>query len=59
MRNDSLDRFGTGLEKRYTAAEVIRLMSDAGLQDVRLAPGPPFWHAAGRKPHVVARVPVP
>jgi SAM-dependent methyltransferase len=50
MRNDSLDRFGTGLEKRYTAAEVIQLMSDAGLREVRLAPGPPFWHAAGRRP---------
>jgi hypothetical protein len=57
MRNDSLDRFGTGLEKRYTAAEVIRLMNEAGLEDAQLAPGPPFWHAAGRRPQTGSRTP--
>jgi SAM-dependent methyltransferase len=57
MRNDSLDRFGTGLEKRYTAAEVIRLMNEAGLEDAQLAPGPPFWHAAGRRPQTGSRAP--
>lgn len=49
MRNDSLDRFGSGLEKRYTGAQVVALMSQAGLRDVRLSPGTPFWHAVGRR----------
>jgi SAM-dependent methyltransferase len=50
MRNDSLDRFGTGLEKRYTGAQVVTLMNEAGLREVRLASGAPFWHAVGRRP---------
>jgi 2-polyprenyl-3-methyl-5-hydroxy-6-metoxy-1,4-benzoquinol methylase len=50
MRNDSLDRFGTGLEKRFTGAQVVALMNAVGLSDVRLASGAPFWHALGRRP---------
>jgi hypothetical protein len=50
MRNDSLDRFGTGLEKRYTGAQVVALMKAVGLRDVQLAPDAPFWHAVGRRP---------
>jgi 2-polyprenyl-3-methyl-5-hydroxy-6-metoxy-1,4-benzoquinol methylase len=49
MRNDSLDRFGTSLEKRYTAAELIRMMAAAGLREVRVSPAAPFWHATGRR----------
>ena len=48
MRNDSLDRFGTTLEKRYTRAEVRRLLEDARLLDVVVSDGPPYWHAVGR-----------
>jgi hypothetical protein len=51
MRNDSLDRFGTALEKRYTAAELTSLMSAAGLQDVRISADWPYWHALGRRSH--------
>ena len=50
MRNDALDRFGTPLERRFTAAEVRRLMEAAGLTDVRLAEGPPYWRAVGVRP---------
>jgi len=50
MRNDSLDRFGTALEKRYTRAETSRLLEDAQLRDVVVSDGPPYWHAAGRVP---------
>ena len=51
MRNDSLDRFGTRLERRYTRAEVKALMHGAGLVDVALSESPPFWHGVGTKPN--------
>jgi SAM-dependent methyltransferase len=50
MLNDSLDRFGTRLERRYTRAELTALMQDAGLVDVALSESPPFWHGVGTKP---------
>jgi len=50
MQNDSLDRFGTRLEKRFTRADVARLMERAGLEEVRVADSLPFWHAVGRRP---------
>lgn len=49
MRNDALDRFGTRLERRFTADEVRTMMADAGLVDVRLDPTAPYWVAVGRK----------
>jgi SAM-dependent methyltransferase len=50
MRNDSLDRFGTRLEKRFTRTDVVQLMERAGLEEVRVADSAPFWHAVGRRP---------
>jgi hypothetical protein len=47
MRNDSLDRFGTRVEHRFSRAQVIAVMSKAGLRDIRVSPGSPFWHAIG------------
>jgi SAM-dependent methyltransferase len=49
MRNDSLDRFGTRLENRFTRQQVTRLMEGAGLEGVRVADTLPFWHATGRR----------
>lgn len=49
MRNDSLDRFGTRLEKRYTRAEVAALLQGAGLSDVVVSPQAPYWHAVARR----------
>ena len=49
MRNDSLDRFGTRLERRYTRAEMITLMRGAGLSNVRISETAPFWHGIGSK----------
>jgi SAM-dependent methyltransferase len=49
MRNDSLDRFGTRLERRYTRAQVEELMREAGLVDVRVSDSPPYWHGVGSK----------
>jgi SAM-dependent methyltransferase len=50
MLNDSLDRFGTRLERRFSRSEMIALMHDAGLVDIELSASPPFWHGVGTKP---------
>jgi SAM-dependent methyltransferase len=49
MRNDSLDRFGTTLERRFTRAQVVEIMARAGLEAVRVSDGVPYWHAIGRR----------
>ena len=47
MRNDSLDRFGTRLEKRYSQQKVRLLLEGAGLENIVFADGPPWWVAVG------------
>jgi SAM-dependent methyltransferase len=49
MRTDALDRFGTRLEKRFTRAEIGRMMEDAGLIAIRFHNGTPYWVAVGTK----------
>lgn len=49
MRTDALDRFGTRLERRFTRAEIQRMMEEAGLQNVRFHEGPPHWVAVGER----------
>ncbi len=49
MRTDALDRFGTRLEHRFTRAEVTAMMEGAGLVDVEIATGPPYWCAFGHR----------
>lgn len=49
MRNDSLDRFGTRLEQRFSAPEITGMMEHAGLREVRLSETEPFWCAVGVK----------
>jgi ubiquinone/menaquinone biosynthesis C-methylase UbiE len=49
MRTDALDRFGTGLEQRFSRAEIEAMMRNCGLDDIRFREGPPFWVACGRK----------
>lgn len=48
MRTDSLDRFGTRLEKRYTHQQVEALLRDAGLTDIRFCSSV-FWCAVGTR----------
>ncbi len=50
MRNDSLDRFGTRLEKRFSQAEVRHLLEGIGLERVTFSSGPPWWVAVAWKP---------
>lgn len=47
MRTDSLDRFGTRLEWRFSQEEMMTLMHQAGLNDVTFSSRPPFWCAVG------------
>jgi ubiquinone/menaquinone biosynthesis C-methylase UbiE len=49
IRNDALDRFGTRLEQRFSKEQIIDMMEDAGLTDIIISPGIPFYHAVGRK----------
>ncbi len=49
IRNDALDRFGTRLEQRFSAEEIIEMMGNAGLTDIVISPGIPYYHAVGRK----------
>jgi hypothetical protein len=49
MRTDAFDRFSTRLEQRFTAAEIRSMMEAAGLVDVVLSDGPPYWCAVGRR----------
>lgn len=49
MRTDALDRFGTRLEHRFTRAEIERMLSAAGLSEIRVSDGTPYWCAVGIK----------
>lgn len=49
MRTDALDRFGTRLEKRFTKAQIERMMAEAGLERIAFGDGEPFWCALGYK----------
>ncbi len=49
IRNDSLDRFGTTLEQRFSRKEVIAMMKNCGLVDIIVSPNTPYYHAVGRK----------
>ncbi len=48
MRTDSLDRFGTRVEKRFTKAEMKTLMEDCGLFNITFSETS-FWTAVGFK----------
>ncbi len=49
IRNDSLDRFGTRLEQRFSKPEIEAMMKQAGLENIRFGEDSAFWHAIGRK----------
>jgi SAM-dependent methyltransferase len=49
IRNDSLDRFGTRLEQRFTRTEIEAMMLKSGLSDVKFGENSAFWHAVGKK----------
>ncbi|HEX2763437.1 MAG TPA: class I SAM-dependent methyltransferase [Allosphingosinicella sp.] len=49
MRTDSLDRFGTRLEQRFSRAEIRGMMERCGLKDIVFSGAVPYWVACGRK----------
>jgi SAM-dependent methyltransferase len=49
MRTDSLDRFGTRIEHRFSRAEIESMMRRCHLSDIRFNSSPPFWVAVGWK----------
>lgn len=49
MRTDSLDRFGTKLEKRYSKDTISLLAKEAGFQDITFSDSKPYWTFLLRK----------
>jgi SAM-dependent methyltransferase len=49
MQTDALDRFGTRLEQRFTAAELRSMMERAGLVDIAFGEEDIYWCAVGRR----------
>jgi ubiquinone/menaquinone biosynthesis C-methylase UbiE len=47
MRTDSLDRFGTRLEQRFTRDEVAAMLDAAGFRDLAFSDEEPYWCAVG------------
>jgi SAM-dependent methyltransferase len=49
LRADSLDRFGTPLEQRFSRVEIDAMMRRAGLERITFLEHAPFWTAVGYK----------
>lgn len=49
MRTDALDRFGTRIEKRFTAAQIQEMMEESGLERIVFNDTAPYWCAVGYK----------
>jgi SAM-dependent methyltransferase len=49
IRNDSLDRFGTPLEQRFSRKQIQAMMEKAGLKNILFSEHVPYWHAVGEK----------
>lgn len=49
MRTDALDRFGTRLEQRYIKAQIEKMVTDAGFENIKFSDEMPFWCAVGFK----------
>lgn len=47
IRTDTLDRFGTALEQRFTAQQIREMMERAGLENISFSPAAPYWCALG------------
>jgi hypothetical protein len=49
MRTDALDRFGTRLEKRFSAKEIRVMLEEAGLEKIKFNDSTAYWTAIGFK----------
>jgi ubiquinone/menaquinone biosynthesis C-methylase UbiE len=43
MRTDSLDRFGTRLEQRFTKNEILEMLEDTGFENITFSNKAPYW----------------
>ncbi len=50
IRNDSLDRFGTPLERRFSKPAIEGMLRAAGLVDIRFSDAMPRWRVVARRP---------
>lgn len=49
IRNDTLDRFGTPLEKRFSKKEITEMLQNAGMTDIVFSNQEPYWHCVAKK----------
>lgn len=49
MKTDSLDRFGTRLEKRFSKDEIKTMLSESGFRDIKFSEKMPHWVAIAYK----------
>ena len=49
MMTDSIDRFGTKLEKRFTKIEIKEMLIKAGFQNIKFSNQAPYWVAIAWK----------
>ena len=49
MRTDSLDRFGTRLEKRFTKEDIEKMMKNSELENICFSNTAPYWCVVGYK----------
>lgn len=49
IKNDSLDRFGTPLEQRFSKKQIEEMMTNCGLTNIVFSQNKPYWHAIGQK----------
>ena len=43
LATDSLDRFGTRLEKRYSRKDIHKMLEEAGFENIKFSNAEPFW----------------
>ncbi len=49
IRNDSLDRFGTPLEQRFSKQQITDMLIHAGCTDIVFADNAPYWRVIAKK----------
>jgi len=49
IRNDSLDRFGTPLEQRFSKQQITDMLVSAGCANIIFADNAPFWRVIAQK----------
>lgn len=42
-RNDSLDRFGTRLERRFSKSQITKMLENSGFEKITFSEGVPYW----------------